>query len=364
MININGSAIALTNGILDKIYAKSCHGLLRGTRRFDLRAVIDHKFAGQDAGMVLDGRELGIPIYPSIPAFFEAHPDAQIDYCIVGVAFPGGLLPQPVIEQLKVALDYNMSLISGLHTFISEIPELVESALPKGLQLIDIRKPKKFKDLHFWKGDIYKVKAARVAVLGMDCALGKRTTARFLMEECEKEGLKAELIYTGQTGWLQGYPYGFIFDATMNDFVSGEMEKAMVDCDKDLKPDVMFLEGQSGMRNPSGPCGSEYILSGDARGVFLVHSPTRVNYDHTDQPLPSLESEIELYRHYGAEVLGVAINEENAEDAFLEAYKKEMTAKLNIPFIRPLKEGVKGFMPVLRAYIQRHKEKNAGLMKI
>ncbi len=358
MMNVNGSAIVLTNGIFDKIYAKSAHGLLRGTERFDIKAVIDHKFAGQDAGVLLDGYELGIPILESISAFFEAYPDEKIDYCLVGVAFPGGVLPQPVIEQLKVALDYNMSLVSGLHTFISDIPELAQKALPKGLRLIDIRKPKKFEELHFWKGDIYNVKAARIAVLGMDCALGKRTTARFLMEKCREQGLKAEMIYTGQTGWLQGYPFGFIFDSTVNDFVSGELEKAIVDCDKALQPDVIFLEGQSGLRNPSGPCGSEYLLSGDAKGVILLHAPTRKMYDHTNRPLPSVESEIGLYRHYGAEVIGLALNEENAEDDFMENQKKELSRKLGIPVIRPLVEGVDGLMPVVKAFIQQHKEKN------
>ena len=35
------------------------------------------------------------------------------------------------------------------------------------------------------------------------------------------------MIYTGQTGWLQGGEYGFIFDSTLNDFVSGELENAI-----------------------------------------------------------------------------------------------------------------------------------------
>ena len=37
-------------------------------------------------------------------------------------------------------------------------------------------------------------------------------------------GRRTEVIYTGQTGWLQGFRHGFIFDATLNDFVSGELE--------------------------------------------------------------------------------------------------------------------------------------------
>ncbi len=356
MMNVKGSAIVLTNGMFDSLYAKTAHGLVRGTERFQVKALIDSKYAGQDAGDVLDGHPAGIPIYDSVNAYFDAHPNEAIQYCVVGVAFPGGKLPDPFIQMLKDALNQGLSVVSGLHTYVSEIPELVEIALPKGLQLIDIRKPKKFEDLHFWTGDIYKVRAARVSVLGMDCAMGKRTTCRFLMEECRKQGIKSEMIYTGQTGWLQGYPYGFIFDSTLNDFVSGELEKAIVDCDKELEPDVILLEGQSSLRNPSGPCGSEYLLSADAKGVFLLHAPKRVLYDHTDCPLPTLESEIELYKMYGAEVLGIALNEEDADDAYMEQQKKELSEKLGIPVVRPLVDGVAEFIPALQAFIQKSKK--------
>lgn len=351
MMNVKGSAIVLTNGMLDSLYAKTAHGLIRGTERFQIKAIIDHKFAGQDAGQILDGQPAGIPIFDSVNAFFEEQPEPSVDYCVVGVAFPGGILPDSFISMLKDALNQGLSVVSGLHKYVSEIPELVEIALPKGLQLIDIRKPKRFEDLHFWTGDIFKVQAARIAVLGMDCAMGKRTTCRFLMEECRRQGLKAEMIYTGQTGWLQGAPYGFIFDSTLNDFVSGELEKAIVDCDQNLQPDLIFLEGQSSLRNPSGPCGSEFILSGDAKAVILLHAPKRINYDHTECPLPSLESEIELYKMYGAEVVGIALNEEDADDDYLEQQKKELSEKFGIPVVRPLVDGVGDFIPALRKFM-------------
>ena len=70
------------------------------------------------------------------------------------------------------------------------------------------------RELHFWSGDILEVEAPRIAVLGTDCALGKRTTARFLVEACRRAGLRTELIFTGQTGWMQGAPYGFILDSS------------------------------------------------------------------------------------------------------------------------------------------------------
>jgi uncharacterized NAD-dependent epimerase/dehydratase family protein len=119
------------------------------------------------------------------------------------------------------------------------------------LELIDIRKPKKRQDLHFWTGEINQVDVPIVAVMGMDCALGKRTTARLLRQCAAQKGISAEMIYTGQTGWLQGGKYGFVFDSTLNDFVSGELEHAIVSCWKETKPAFILLEGQSALRNPS-----------------------------------------------------------------------------------------------------------------
>ena len=40
------------------------------------------------------------------------------------------------------------------------------------------------------------------------------------------------MIYTGQTGKLQGGHYGFILDSTLNDFVSGELESAVMLCEE------------------------------------------------------------------------------------------------------------------------------------
>ena len=50
-------AIVLTNGYLSRPDAKTAHGLIRGTERFTILAVIDPEFAGKDAGTVLDGKQ-------------------------------------------------------------------------------------------------------------------------------------------------------------------------------------------------------------------------------------------------------------------------------------------------------------------
>ncbi|TAE43871.1 MAG: DUF1611 domain-containing protein, partial [Bacteroidetes bacterium] len=249
------TALVLTNGLLRSSDAKTAHGLIRGTERFDILGVIDPPAAGEDAGVVLDGKHRGIPVFESLADALNHL--QQVDYLIIGVATVGGVLPPDMIDIIKEAITKGLSIVNGLHEYLQEKPDIAALAATQGVQLIDVRKPKNRKDLHFWTGEIYQVTAPKIAVLGMDCAMGKRTTARLLRQACEAAGIRAEMIYTGQTGWLQGGKYGFIFDSTLNDFVAGEVEHAIVSCWKEAQPDLILIEGQSSLRNPSGPCGLE-----------------------------------------------------------------------------------------------------------
>ena len=335
------TAIILTNGMLDTMNAKTCHGLLRGTERFEVQAVIDYKFAGQDAGEVMDGRTLNIPVYKDVLTYLEAG-NPRPKYYVVGVALEGGLLPADFREELLIAMEQRISIVCGLHTLLSEDTEFKTKATHYSVTLTDVRKPRKFNELNFWTGEIYEVKTPKIAVLGMDCAVGKRTTCRFLMEACREKGIKAEMIYTGQTGWMQGYKHGFIFDSTLNDFISGEIEKAIVTADREEQPDLILVEGQSSLRNPSGPCGTEFLISGNVKGVVLQHKPARIYFDDHKAwgPLPTLAEEIKLIEFYGARVLAVTLNEGGLSETTLKEYQKEQEKILDIPVVLPLSEGM------------------------
>lgn len=349
------NAIVITGGKLDTPSAKTAHGLIRGTDRFNIVGVIDAGHAGKDAGEVLDGRKRNIRVFASIADYVKKSPD-QASYCIVGLATKGGVIPDSLRAELRDALEHGFGLVNGLHEFISDIPELAELADRKHLEIIDVRKPKKFKDLHFWSGKIKEVKCPKIAVLGTDCALGKRTTTRFLVEAMRKAGYKAEMVYTGQTGWMQGARYGFVFDSTLNDFISGEMEHAVHTCYTEAKPDIIFIEGQSAMRNPSGPAGAEWICSADADAVVLQHNPARKHYKDMDfypafiaQP----EEEIALFRMYGAPTVALTVNTEKMKEVEARAYAREQQQRLNIPVILPLEDGVDALVPIFEAMIRK-----------
>ena len=350
---MNNNAIVITNGQLGKAPAKTAHGLIRGTSRFNIIGVIDGAAAGRDAGEVVDGKTRGIPVFATLREAVQALP--TIDYCLIGVATKGGVLPPDMKSFLENVLQHGISVVNGLHEFLNEMPDMVALARESGVQLMDVRRPKPRHELHFWTGRIREVTCPRVAVLGTDCNLGKRTTARFLTEACREAGMKAEMIYTGQTGWMQGGNYGFVFDSTPNDFVSGEIEHAIVTCFEREKPDVMFIEGQSALRNPSGPCGAEFLLSGGARFVVLQHAPARTYFDDNPvlaSPIPPLQDEINLIRIYGAEVMAVTLNTQGLTLAQARQYQQQYEAELKIPVVLPLEDGVERIVPLVSSVVR------------
>lgn len=349
---MDGTALVVCDGFFATANGKTAHGLVRGTERYRILGVVDAPTAGRDAGEVLDARPRGIPVYASIAEALRAGP--KPDFCVVGVATSGGRVTPGLKSLLLEAIEAGMSVVNGLHEFLSDDPDLAAGAARRGVSITDVRKTARRTELHFWSGDILEVEAPRIAVLGTDCALGKRTTARFLLEACRRAGISTELIFTGQTGWMQGAPFGFIFDSIPNDFVSGELEHALVSCWKAARPDLILIEGQSSLRNPSGPCGSEFLISGQARGVVLQHAPARTFYEGLEElgfRIPPVADEIALIETLGARTLAVALNGEHMTPEALRAERDRLRQELALPVVLPLEEGVEALVPVVREFL-------------
>jgi len=343
------NALVLTGGLLHTSDAKTAHGLIRESRRYRIVGFVDPANAGKDAGEVLDGRNRDLPIFTSVNEALYTKPE----YCVVGVATTGGIFPESMLADIKIAIKSGLSIVNGLHDYLNDRPEMLELAKEYNVDLIDIRRPKSRQDLHFWTGEIRTLKTPVIAMLGTDCSLGKRTTTRFILKACADHQIHAEMIYTGQTGWLQGGKYGFVFDSTLNDFVGGEMEHAILTCAKETKPDVILIEGQAALRNPSGPCGSEMLISGNAKHVVLVHAPKRKFYEHDPAwgTIPELESEIELIRLYGSKVIAIALNTEDCSMEEALAYKQQFHERYKLPVMLPLEEGCNELIPLIKELI-------------
>ena len=79
------NAIILTNGLFKTSYAKTAHGLVRGSDRFKIIGLIDPDHAGSDAGALLDGIHRNIPVFSDVPDGIKKAA-SNIEYAIVGVA--------------------------------------------------------------------------------------------------------------------------------------------------------------------------------------------------------------------------------------------------------------------------------------
>lgn len=353
---IEASAIVLAGGRLGERHGKTAHGLIRGPSRFPILAVVDERSAGHDAGEVLDGRRRGIPVVATLREALAlgraagARP-GPATHCILGVATSGGTLPPDLRRILLEAADAGLVLVNGLHQLLAGDAEIAARVRAAGGSIIDVRRPKPVAELRFYTGEVLDLEIPRVAVLGTDCALGKRTTATLLTAELNRRGRRASMIYTGQTGWLLGLDHGLILDATLNDFVCGELEGAILACAAAERPEIIFLEGQSALRNPSGPCGAELLVSAGARTVVLQHAPGRPlfeGFERRGHAVPPLDEELELIRLYGATVVAITLNDTGMEPQALARTAAELEERFAIPVVQPMAQDAAGAAALAR----------------
>jgi len=311
------NAIVYCEGAYNTLNGKTAHGLVRFTRRYRVVAVVDSRHAGQDAGETIDGKANGIPVTASIEDALTLGRQAgtPATHLVIGIAPDGGRLGSQARRDVIAAIGHKLNVDCGLHDFLSEDAEIANHAKQNGVVLRDIRKPPDRSQLHFFSGKIESVAALKIAVLGTDSAVGKRTTAWLLVQAFERLGYTAEMIGTGQTAWMQGARHSMIMDSLVNDFVSGEIEHAVWSAWNEQHPDVIVIEGQGSLMNPAYPGGFEILAAGRPDLVLLQHAPARKDYDgfpgYRIQPLSRQIEAVEILS--GKPVVAITVNHENLD---------------------------------------------------
>lgn len=337
---MDGTALILCEGNFASNNGKTAHGLVRHTDRYDVVGVIDSSLSGQDAGEVLDGVANGIPLFAALQEGIE---QARIrpTHLVIGLATEGGVLPAEFRNLIIDALQAGLNVDCGLHEFISEDEEFANAAGDSGAVIRDVRKPPARSALHFFTGEIENVKAKRIALLGTDCALGKRTTSVLLVAALNKAGHPCELIGTGQTSWLQGVRYGIFLDSLVNDFVGGELEHAILQAERNESPEYMVIEGQACLTHPGGSGGFEILGSARPQGVILQHAPIRKTYlGFDDFPIAPPEAHIQTIEGlFGSQVIAIALNPEGYDRKKIPALADELEQQYQRPCCDPLTQG-------------------------
>ncbi|MBT3790144.1 MAG: DUF1611 domain-containing protein [Alphaproteobacteria bacterium] len=311
---------------------KTANGLVRHSEKYEILSVIDSTKAGLDTGEVLGEKPNAIPIWKSL-AEAITHTEDVPDYFIYGMAPSSGILSTHERTIVLDAIGLGMNIVNGLHEFLNDDPEFAAASAENNVVILDVRRPRDKKDLRMFSGRITEVTCPRIAVLGTDGAIGKRTTATILTQALNDRGLKAVMIGTGQTGLIQGARYGIALDAIPSQFCSGEMEATVLEAFRTESPDVIIVEGQGALSHPAYLT-STFILRGSRPdGVVLQHAPGRVNLGDFDEiPMPSPASEINLIETFAdTKVVGLTINHENMTDTDVSVAITDYERDLGIP---------------------------------
>jgi uncharacterized NAD-dependent epimerase/dehydratase family protein len=326
------TAIVYCEANFGAIDGKTANGLVRHSERYEILSVIDSEKAGLDAGMVLDGILNAIPICRDLAESLEKAVTVP-DYLIFGMAPSSGMLSLHERGLVLEAMSHGMNIVNGLHEFLGDDPVFKAACAVSDVEIIDVRKPADKKDLHMFTGEIAQVTCPVIAVLGTDCAIGKRTTATILSQALNDRGVKTVMIGTGQTGLIQGNRYGVALDAVPSQFCAGELEAMVIKAFRIENPDVILIEGQGALSHPAFSTSSFILRGACPDGVVLQHAPGRTaRCDFPEMVMPTPAAEINLIETFArTTVIGVTINHENMSDAEVSSAILRYEIELGIP---------------------------------
>lgn len=340
---MKSNAIVYCEHAFNTPIGKTAHGLVRFTDRYHILGVIDSHYAGKDAGNILDGKPNGIPVFASLAdalAHCAGNGD-QLHKMVIGIAPDGGKLDKQAKNTVVSALRHGLSIDCGLHDFLNDDPDLVRLAEQNKVTLNDIRKAPPRDQLHFFRGLIDQVDACKIAILGTDSAVGKRTTAVLLTQALQRSGHTAAFIGTGQTAWLQGAKYCLLLDALPNDFVSGEIEHQIWTAWQNEQPEFIVIEGQGSLLNPAYPGGLEILAAARPDAVIMQHAPARNVYDGFDAfPLHPLERQLKAIEILSdARIAAITLNHENMNATDVDQKIAEISRQTGLPVFDVLLHG-------------------------
>lgn len=294
----------LTQGGLDIYRNKTAMSMLR-FRPDDVVCVIDAKHAGEDL-QALTGAGAGIPIVATVQQAVEL----GIDWLVIGIATPGGRLPDELKIQVYDAIKQRIGIISGLHESIAGDPNMVALAARYAVELVNLRKLPN-EDFPIGKALARETAAFRVLVVGTDASIGKTTVALELTRHLEARGIRARFVPTGQDGKLV-CGRGVCIDRVISNFASGAVERTVLG--EARHGDILIIEGQDAILSPPYSGVALSLLHGSCPdAMILCHAPTRTHHRHTDVAIPPLPVYRRLYEDmlaplHPGKVVAVALN--------------------------------------------------------
>ncbi|MCY3698549.1 MAG: DUF1611 domain-containing protein [Gemmatimonadetes bacterium] len=326
-------------------------------------AVIDSRFAGSTVGETL-GFGGDIPIVATFAEALATEPRPEA--LLVGIAPQGGQLPDAWRAVLVAALEEGLDIISGLHFFLCDDPELAALADRHGCTLFDLRKPPP--DLPVGAGRAMGTDAFRVLTVGTDCNTGKMTVSLELHRALQARGVRAAFAATGQTGILIAGT-GIAVDAVVSDFISGAAERLTLeaargeDGEDGEGVDIVLVEGQGSLMHPGYSGVTHGLLHGTLpHAMILTWMPSRPRIyggNHSWVVLPELDEVIRRYEDALAwacpevpgRVIGVSLATYDIPEAEARTAVRHAREVTGLPATDPIRFGT---APLVDAILQAH----------
>jgi uncharacterized NAD-dependent epimerase/dehydratase family protein len=353
-LNTYRRIVLLTEGFSTPTLAKTAISLLR-YRTNDIFSVLDSTESGRTANELF-GTGGDIPVVDSLDrcptSFHQAQTEmsdgstvpqgprpCDADALFIGIAPPGGKLPDDwrpiVIEALRRGID----VVSGLHDFLSDDNEFLRVAAENGCQLIDVRRNEERETAKYHS---FRKGCLRIHTVGHDCSVGKMVVALEVQRELARRQVDAEFVATGQTGIMicgDGIP----IDCVVSDFVNGAAE-SLVKRHEDR--DIVLIEGQGSIAHPSFSAVTLGLLHGSAPdGLIFCYEVGRTMAKGLDNvPLLSNRTLIDACEsnaslRHPCRVIAIAMNSRNvsAEEAAVE--RKQIGAEFGLPVCDVYRDG-------------------------
>ncbi|CAN5784053.1 DUF1611 domain-containing protein [soil metagenome] len=325
--------------------AKTAHGLLRYGKD-EVVAVVDSSLAGKRVLDVMPDLLRDAPVVGTVGEALEYDPTSLL----VGLAPPGGRLPQEWMEPLKEAASAGLEIVSGLHQRLA--PEF-----PEG-RVWDVRQPPE--NIPLFSGEGLEVTPKVALTVGTSAAIGKKTATLELQKVAEAAGVSAEFVATGQTGIIIA-GWGISVDAVVSDFVAGAAEQLVMQAAKS-SPDLILVEGQGSLGHPAYSGVTLSLLHGSCPDCLVLCADASEEKIMGTTPRPEPARAIRLYEEVAALVkpapfVAVSVNTKGLGDKEAEEFVSKVSDETGLPAVDPFRSSV---APILEAVLKAPKTKGTG----
>jgi uncharacterized NAD-dependent epimerase/dehydratase family protein len=325
--------LILADGQLGVFTAKTATCLLR-YRADHVVGVLDREHAGGSTRELL-GVARDFPIVGTLAEGLALAPDTLV----IGVAPQGGQLPEEWREIIRGALTAGLSVLSGLHTFLGDDPELATLAARYGGRIVDFRKPPDGQPIASMRAR--ETRALRVLTVGTDCNVGKMATSFELYAAARERGVDVRIAPTGQTGMMIA-GHGITLDRIPGDFMAGWVEQLVLEHGDS---EMVIVEGQGSLLHPAYSSVTLALLHGalpDA--MVLVHHAGRDKIRYQEAVIPPLSDWVRRYEDavaplHPGKVVGIAINPTGLSPEGARVAIRQAEAETGLPAVDAVAQG-------------------------